>query len=145
MDPNTYSPLPYFMRLRGSVLPKMILPLLFVAGWSTMVTCITKFVWSLAVNSYCSLTITLTKASFLWQSDSWLLWPLRFVLQQLTSGILMGSSMLLSRGTDGRYWQQLLMTTRMFARVLWVHVKERTGEDGKEDILAKLLHPRRSF
>lgn len=51
MDPNIYSPLPYFMRVRGSVLPKMILPLFFIAGWSTMITCITKFVWPLAVNS----------------------------------------------------------------------------------------------
>jgi hypothetical protein len=50
MDPLTYSPFPYFLRLRGSVLPKMIIPLLFVAGWSTMITCISHFVWSLAVN-----------------------------------------------------------------------------------------------
>jgi ion channel-forming bestrophin family protein len=40
-----------------------------------------------------------------------------------------------------RYWQQLLMTTRMFARVLWVHAKERPGEDAKDDILAKLFAP----
>jgi predicted membrane chloride channel (bestrophin family) len=52
MDPNTHSSLPYFLRLRGSVLPKMIIPLLFVAGWATMVTCISKYVWNLGINSY---------------------------------------------------------------------------------------------
>lgn len=32
------------------------------------------------------------------------------------------------------------MTTRMLCRVLWIHVKERDGEAGKEDILAKLYY-----
>ena len=40
---------------------------------------------------------------------------------------------------DHRYWQQLLMTTRMWARVLWVHVREREGELGKDDLIVKLL------
>ena len=31
------------------------------------------------------------------------------------------------------------MTARMFARVIWIHAKERDGELGKEDILAKLF------
>jgi hypothetical protein len=31
------------------------------------------------------------------------------------------------------------MTARMFARVIWIHAKERDGELGKEDLLAKLF------
>lgn len=52
MDPNAHSKFPYFMRLHGSVMPRMILPLLFVSGWVTTITCISKFVWPLGVNSF---------------------------------------------------------------------------------------------
>ena len=45
MNPNQQSDLPYFLRIHGSVLPKMILPLLFVAGWATAVTVISKYVY----------------------------------------------------------------------------------------------------
>jgi hypothetical protein len=31
------------------------------------------------------------------------------------------------------------MTTRMWTRVLWVHVREREGELGKDDLIAKLF------
>lgn len=37
-----------------------------------------------------------------------------------------------------RYWQQLMMNVRMFARIVWIHARERDGELGKEDLLAKL-------
>ena len=40
-----------------------------------------------------------------------------------------------------RYWQQLMMTVRMFARVIWIHAKEREGELAKEDLLSKLFFP----
>jgi hypothetical protein len=33
----------------------------------------------------------------------------------------------------------MIMTTRMFARVVWVHVKERDGELGKDDLIGKLF------
>jgi len=53
----------------------------------------------------------------------------------------MESSILLpEKESNRRYWQQLLMTTRMFVRVVWVHVKERDGELGKDDLIAKLFH-----
>ena len=41
-----------------------------------------------------------------------------------------------------RYWQQLIMTSRVFARVIWIHTKEGDGELGKEDLLAKLFFPK---
>ena len=46
MDPSKHSDLPYYLRIHGSVLPKMILPLLFVGGWATAVTLISKKVYS---------------------------------------------------------------------------------------------------
>jgi ion channel-forming bestrophin family protein len=54
--------------------------------------------------------------------------------------ILMESSFYPHRSVSkNRYWQQLIMTTRMFARVIWIHAKEHDGEQGKEDLLAKLF------
>src|SRR6266516_4254768 len=46
-----HSKWPFFLRLQGSVTPKMILPLLLIGAWATLITCISKFVVELAVNS----------------------------------------------------------------------------------------------
>lgn len=40
---DKHSKWPVFMRMHGSVMPKMILPLLWVAAWSTAITCISRF------------------------------------------------------------------------------------------------------
>ena len=48
-------------------------------------------------------------------------------------------SPLIAMVLTARYWQQLMMTVRMFARVIWVHAKERDGDLGKEDLLSKLF------
>lgn len=45
-DPAKHSKLPFFMRLHGSILPKMIIPLLVVGGWASAITCISKFVYN---------------------------------------------------------------------------------------------------
>lgn len=39
---DKHSKWPIFMRLHGSVMPKMILPMLLVAIWATIITCISK-------------------------------------------------------------------------------------------------------
>lgn len=41
-DMQKHSKLPFFMRIHGSVLPRMILPLSFVGLWATTITCISK-------------------------------------------------------------------------------------------------------
>jgi len=46
-DMQKHSKLPLFMRVHGSVMPKMILPLTFVGAWATAITCISKFVYKL--------------------------------------------------------------------------------------------------
>ncbi len=43
-DLDHHSKWPVFLRLHGSVTPEMVLPLLFVAGWASMITLISKFV-----------------------------------------------------------------------------------------------------
>jgi hypothetical protein len=43
---DKHSKWPIFMRMHGSVTPKMILPLLIVGGWATAITCICQFVWN---------------------------------------------------------------------------------------------------
>jgi len=52
-DTGRHSKWPVFLQMHGSVLPKMVLPLLFIGGWATGVTLISKFVYSLGVQSTC--------------------------------------------------------------------------------------------
>lgn len=43
-DLDKHSKWPIFMRLHGSVMPKLFLPLVIVALWSTLITCISRFI-----------------------------------------------------------------------------------------------------
>lgn len=119
-DMNHHSKWPYFLRLHGSVLPKMILPLTFVAAWATAITCISKFVYNLGINSVL-LTIT------------------GFVVGLALS---FRSTTAYERYSEGRkYWAQLIVTSRNLARLIWIHTKERhdqSEEQGKADLLGKL-------
>lgn len=44
-DTTRHSRWPVFLRIRGSVVPAMILPLTFITLWSSCITCISKFVY----------------------------------------------------------------------------------------------------
>ncbi|KAK5167712.1 uncharacterized protein LTR77_007411 [Saxophila tyrrhenica] len=115
-----HSKWPAFMRLRGSVLPKMIIPLSFLAAWATMITCIDKFVTPFGIES-----LLLTVTGFV-----------------VGLSLSFRSSTAYERYMDGRkYWAQLLFTSRNLARLIWIHVQERHGESeelGKADVLGKL-------
>ena len=50
-DPYRHSKLPFFLRMHGSVLPKMIVPLFFLACWTTAITTISMLVHSLGIES----------------------------------------------------------------------------------------------
>jgi putative membrane protein len=105
------------MRMHGSIMPEMILPLIFVACWSTLITCISKFVHNLGTSNL-------------------LLTVLGFVVGL---GLSFRSSTAYERYTEGRkYWSQLTLSCHNLARVFWVHGLEREGEQGKEDLLAKI-------
>ncbi|KAL1594376.1 hypothetical protein SLS60_010136 [Paraconiothyrium brasiliense] len=114
---SKHSKWPFFMRMHGSVLPKMILPLTVVTLWSTLITCICEFVYELKVSNL-------------------LLTVLGFVVGLAIS---FRTSSAYERYTEGRkYWSQLLLVGQNFSRTVWIHVAEREGELGKEDLLAKV-------
>ncbi|RPA99079.1 UPF0187-domain-containing protein [Choiromyces venosus 120613-1] len=117
LDPTKHSKLPYFMRLHGSILPKLVMPIIFVAGWATAVTVISEKVHSLAV-------------------DSLLLTVLGFVVGLSLS---FRSSTAYERYAEGRkFWAQMTLHSRNLSRIIWIHTSEREGEQGKDDLLAKL-------
>ena len=119
-DVYKHSKWPTFMRLQGSVLPKMIVPLALVGGWATAVSCICQYGHSLAINSV-------------------LLTVLGFVVGLCLS---FRCSTSYERYSEGRrYWSQLVLTARNLSRLIWIHAGERHDEDpaiGKADLLAKL-------
>ncbi|KAH8702553.1 UPF0187 domain membrane protein [Talaromyces proteolyticus] len=116
-DLSRHTKWPTFLRMHGSILPRLILPLFFVAAWSTVITLVTMLRWDLSVASI-------------------LLTVLGFVVGLALS---FRSSTAYERYNDGRkYWTQLIMASRNIARLIWLHTREREGELGKDDLLKKL-------
>ncbi|KAK6528684.1 hypothetical protein TWF694_003928 [Orbilia ellipsospora] len=117
IDTTKSSKLPYFMRIRGSVLPGLILPMLFVTVWTVWITCVHQLVRPLNI-------------------DSLLLTVLGFLVGLALS---FRSSTAYERYNDGRKcWGALTLNVRNMARLIWIHIREREGAEGEEDILAKL-------
>ncbi|KAF2623706.1 UPF0187-domain-containing protein [Macroventuria anomochaeta] len=116
-DMAKHSKWPFFLRMHGSVLPKMIIPLIVVTIWSTAITVISKKLYPLNVSNL-------------------LLTVLGFVVGLAIS---FRTSSAYERYTEGRkYWSQLQLVSQNLARTIWIHTDEREGELGKEDLLAKL-------
>ncbi|OCK91486.1 UPF0187-domain-containing protein [Cenococcum geophilum 1.58] len=116
-DMNRHSKWPFFMRMHGSVLPKMILPLTIVSCWASLITIVSELLFKLKVSNL-------------------LLTVLGFVVGLALS---FRSSTAYERYAEGRkYWAQLTFASQNLARTIWVHAKEREGDLGKEDVLAKL-------
>lgn len=112
-----HSKWPFFLRMHGSVLPKMIVPLIVVTIWSTAITVISKMVYPLNVSNL-------------------LLTVLGFVVGLAIS---FRTSSAYERYTEGRkYWSQLQLVSQNLARTIWIHTDEREGELGKQDLLEKL-------
>lgn len=116
-DMSKHSKWPFFMRMHGSVLPKMIIPLLVVTGWSTLITCISALIKPLNVSNL-------------------LLTVLGFVVGLAIS---FRTSSAYERYMEGRkYWSQIQLVSQNLARTIWIHTDEREGDLGKDDLLAKL-------
>lgn len=114
---SKHSKWPFFLRMHGSVLPKMILPLLIVTIWSMLITCLCEYVYPLKVSSL-------------------LLTVLGFVVGMAIS---FRTSTAYERYTEGRkYWSQMMFVGHNIARTIWIHTKEREGQQGKEDLLQKV-------
>ncbi|KAI0835005.1 UPF0187-domain-containing protein [Hypoxylon sp. FL0890] len=117
-DISKHSKWPLFMQLHGSILPKMIIPLLVVAAWASLITAISIKVpnVNLGISS-----ILLTITGFV-----------------VGLGLSFRSSTAYERYAEGRkYWGQLIFTCQGLGRVFWLHAVEREGSK-KEDLLAKL-------
>ncbi|CUS13838.1 unnamed protein product [Tuber aestivum] len=113
LDPTKHSKFPYFMRLHGSILPSLVIPILFVAIWATVITILNEKVHRLAV-------------------DSLLLTVLGFVVGLSLS---FRSSTAYERYAEGRkFWAQMTLHSRNLARIIWIH----TNEESTNDVLTKL-------
>ena len=111
-----HSKWPTFMRMHGSILPNMILPLVFVGGWATCITCISFFIHDLGISN---LLLTITG----------------FVV---SLGLSFRSSTAYERYAEGRrFWGQLILTSQVLGRVYWLHATER-ADHSKKDLLGKL-------
>ena len=119
-DIYAHSKWPYFLRMHGSILPRMIIPLTFIGCWTTAITCISMLLHDLKIQST-------------------LLTVLGFVVGLALS---FRSTTAYERYSEGRkYWSQLLLTSRNLARLIWIHAQERHAESaelGKSDLLGKL-------
>jgi len=117
MDTLKHSKWPVFLRIQGSVLPQMIIPLIFVAAWSTLITVLCRFVHNLSVSDV-------------------LLTVLGFVVGLALS---FRTSASYERYSEGRkYWASLQLASHNLARTIWVQAGQREGDLGKHDLLAKL-------
>ncbi|PHH66147.1 hypothetical protein CDD81_210 [Ophiocordyceps australis] len=116
-DISKHSKWPMFLQLHGSILPKLILPLLFITGWATAVTVVSQRVYNLGVNSVL-LTIT------------------GFVVGLCLS---FRNSTAYERYTEGRkYWAALVQASHVLGRVFWIHAGERADQDAREQMLNKI-------
>ncbi|KAF2398567.1 putative membrane protein [Trichodelitschia bisporula] len=117
-DMTHFSKWPFVLRVHGSIVPHILIPMLVVAIWVTSVVCACKFHF--------------TNHKF----DPIMLTVLGFIVGLALS---FRSTTAYERYMEGRrYWAQLTVTSQNLARVVWVHAREREGEDGKVDLLGKV-------
>ncbi|CAJ0551483.1 Ff.00g114130.m01.CDS01 [Fusarium sp. VM40] len=117
-DLQRHSKWPLMLQLHGSIMPSLILPLLFVACWATAITVISKKVHDLSVNSV-------------------LLTILGFVVGLSLS---FRSSTAYERYAEGRrYWGTLATASQTLGRIIWIHADDKgTGQDPRELLIKKL-------
>lgn len=118
-DMKHHSKWPFFFRIHGSVLPRIIVPLIIVSAWSSLITWLC-FRYQLTVNS-----VLLTVLGFV-----------------VGLGLSFRSTTAYERYIEGaRYFATLQLSCRNLARLIWIHANERHSESaelGKADLLAKL-------
>ncbi|PVH98783.1 UPF0187-domain-containing protein, partial [Periconia macrospinosa] len=113
---DRHSKWPMMLRIHGSVLPRLVLPLLVIGTWTTTVCLFSRHVHDLSIKST-------------------LLVVLGFVVGLSLS---LRSTTAYERYMEGRRaWTTLMTTSHHLARNIWVNAKEREGHK-KEDLLAKI-------
>ncbi|KAK4068647.1 hypothetical protein Purlil1_13764 [Purpureocillium lilacinum] len=116
-DIQKHSKWPLILQMHGSIIPKLILPLLIVGVWSTAITAISMKIYMLSV-------------------DSVLLTILGFVVGLSLS---FRSSTAYERYAEGRrYWGMLTMASQALGRTFWIHAKDPESQDPRETLLKKI-------
>ncbi|CRK31715.1 hypothetical protein BN1723_014547, partial [Verticillium longisporum] len=114
-DIQKHSKWPFVLQMHGSILPRLLVPLIIVTIWSTLITCLSKFVYNLGVQS-----ILLTVLGFV-----------------VGLGLSFRSSTAYERYAEGRrYWAQLIHVSQTLGRVFWIHAKEHP-ELAKKDMMLR--------
>ncbi|KAH7406884.1 Bestrophin, RFP-TM, chloride channel-domain-containing protein [Phaeosphaeria sp. MPI-PUGE-AT-0046c] len=116
-DVTRHSKWPRALRMHGSVTPKILLRTILVGIWATVITTISQRVHQIDIHPIIATVL----------------------------GILVGFALNLRSNTayerymEGRkVWSRLNIVSSTLARNIWCHAKEREGELGKQDLLAKV-------
>lgn len=116
-DMARHSKWPLFLQMHGSILPKMILPLLFVGAWATAITVISMRVKWLGIEP-----VLLTITGFV-----------------VGMGLSFRSSTAYERYQEGRrYWTSLITASQALGRVFWVHATDREDQDPRATLITKI-------
>ncbi|PHH87834.1 hypothetical protein CDD83_8350 [Cordyceps sp. RAO-2017] len=117
-DIAKHSKWPLILQLHGSIMPKLILPLLLISIWATAITVISAKVHYLGVQS-----VLITVTGFV-----------------VSLSLSFRSSTAYERYTEGRkYWATLVQASQILGRVFWIHATDRGSEfDAREVLLQKL-------
>ncbi|EEU37532.1 uncharacterized protein NECHADRAFT_64395 [Fusarium vanettenii 77-13-4] len=114
---QSHSKWPLVMQLHGSIIPKLMVPLLLIAAWSTLITVISMRVKPINVNSV-------------------LLTILGFVVGLCLS--FRGSTAYERYAEGRRYWGSLTLASQTLGRIFWIHTVEPAGQDSREILLKKI-------
>ncbi|KEY72454.1 hypothetical protein S7711_05129 [Stachybotrys chartarum IBT 7711] len=116
-DMSRHSKWPNSMRLHGSIMPKMIMPLVFMGAWASLITVLNRLYGILGVNS-----VLLTITGFV-----------------ISLGLSFRSSTAYERYAEGRrYWAQLILASQALGRVFWIHANDPPDQDARKNMLKKI-------
>ncbi|PTB59125.1 hypothetical protein M431DRAFT_74112 [Trichoderma harzianum CBS 226.95] len=115
---DKHSKWPLFMQMHGSILPKMIVPLIWMSAWSACVTCIYEVAKkNIAVNS-----ILLTVLGFV-----------------VSTGLSFRGSTAYERYAEGRrFFATLVTSSQALGRIFWIHAKVLPNVDVRKQMLYKI-------
>lgn len=115
---DKHSKWPLFMQMHGSILPKMIVPLIWMSAWSACVTCIYEVAKkNIAVNS-----ILLTVLGFV-----------------VSTGLSFRGSTAYERYAEGRrFFAALVTSSQALGRIFWIHAKVLPNVDIRKQMLYKI-------
>ncbi|CAG9944010.1 unnamed protein product [Clonostachys rosea f. rosea IK726] len=116
-DMAKHSKWPLLMRMHGSIVPKLIVPLLIVGAWATLITVLNRKLGVLGVSN-----VLLTITGFV-----------------ISLGLSFRSSTAYERYAEGRkFWANIILSSQALGRVIWVHTADPPEKDSREMMLKKV-------